>query len=330
MTACMAVVVLRGLGVAGVLDDDAQEAAGHHHHRAAIASATADPPDLPGAIRSFRTACRVAPGTAAYYADIGTAYLRAGNINLGGEGAALWYGRSRQAFEHSLALRPEHQDTMNSLMELERNVEDSLGYGFERLSAASEPLPGVPLSGVPPMTQQRAMVQDVTGGGAAGADGGSATAPPLDVPPIIRERPLVQDAAVGGATAADGARETHSEQQAGPRWRGNRYSREGGILPYQMCGASSPSSPANPAVAAYMSQGESHALFAFAASVWGASSPEGKPLQVRHLELLVYWTPSSRPCPRQGVHCRIVANRQPSLAGCSFSFAPGATPTAAA
>ena len=126
------------------------------HTAAGVVCATADPPDLKGAIRGFRAACRVAPGQANTYANLGVSYMRAGNANLGEEGLAQWYGRSKQAFAHAVALAPRKRGHADGLRQLRRNVELALHRDLDQLPPATEPLPGVPSAAAPAATAVRA------------------------------------------------------------------------------------------------------------------------------------------------------------------------------
>jgi hypothetical protein len=88
------------------------------------------------------------------------------------------------------------------------------------------------------------------------------------------------------------------------RWRGNAYIAEGGLLPYQRCGAGD-FAPGPPRVfsAAFAHEGARYRLAASALSFWGATTPRGRPTSAPvRAELLVTIVREGEPCRKAHWH----------------------------
>ena len=88
------------------------------------------------------------------------------------------------------------------------------------------------------------------------------------------------------------------------RWRGNAYVAEGGLLPYQRCGAAD-FAPGPPRVfsGAFGHEGGAYRLVASALSLWGGTTPRGRPTSAPvRAELLVTIVREGEPCRKAHWH----------------------------
>jgi len=110
------------------------------------------------------------------------------------------------------------------------------------------------------------------------------------------------------------------------RWKENFYIRDDGILPYAKCGSDSSFSDEE-AVAIfsqfrYKGNNQLYDILVLAASLWGESEENGRPLSFRVAEFLIYFTEYDRECVKdEGNHCQL-PYLDPSLLDltCKFEF----------
>jgi hypothetical protein len=113
----------------------------------------------------------------------------------------------------------------------------------------------------------------------------------------------------------------HQSAMLSPRWRGNNYIRDDGVLPYQLCGADEGFPGPRRSATTFSHGGRTYAAVLTATSVWGESLPSGQPLSVATLEFLVFFSEASRRCEIFGHniawgHC-LTPKVQPAIA-CRF------------
>eukprot|EP00285_Hemiselmis_virescens_P017704 CAMPEP_0173405834 /NCGR_PEP_ID=MMETSP1356-20130122/62888_1 /TAXON_ID=77927 ORGANISM="Hemiselmis virescens, Strain PCC157" /NCGR_SAMPLE_ID=MMETSP1356 /ASSEMBLY_ACC=CAM_ASM_000847 /LENGTH=607 /DNA_ID=CAMNT_0014366695 /DNA_START=1 /DNA_END=1821 /DNA_ORIENTATION=- len=96
-------------------------------------------------------------------------------------------------------------------------------------------------------------------------------------------------------------------EEAKTRWRGNMYIRDGGILPYGLCGSDGDVREPKVDMEHITVLNHNVAFTMLAASVWGESDETGKPTEVKHLQVAVFYQRMGKVCskmPRNPyIHC---------------------------
>ena len=90
------------------------------------------------------------------------------------------------------------------------------------------------------------------------------------------------------------------------RWRNNVYINEDGLLPYSLCGSDNQYIETRPVHSKFIYNNVLYTLLILATSVWGASTSNGKPIQLNEIEFLIFFTYSDTPCEKcGGDHCKL-------------------------
>ena len=94
------------------------------------------------------------------------------------------------------------------------------------------------------------------------------------------------------------------EQHSDSRWRANNYVHEDGILPFQLCGASSAYPGAPRGTATFIHGNRRYRVVVTAASVWGESQSNGQPKRADHVEFLAFFSEELTSCLHVWGHCQ--------------------------
>jgi hypothetical protein len=90
------------------------------------------------------------------------------------------------------------------------------------------------------------------------------------------------------------------------RWRGNNYVMEDGLLPFQLCSAVEHlQRDIDPVSSHFIHEDTVYHLLITAASAWGETDPNGRPVAMKTLELLTFFTEAGMPVRLDaGQHCK--------------------------